>query len=79
MTEDNKHDAVMQWLYRNEDIKRLFFNFADTQNGNVVIGTGTGNYKLKEYADGSMLRAYDFSMIQYLPLNTFDVNSSENA
>ena len=76
---DNKHDAVWNWLYQNEQIKRLYFNFSDTETGNTVIATDGGNNKLKEYTDGSILRAYDFALIQYLPLNTVDVNSNENA
>jgi len=79
MSEDNKHDAVMQWLFQNESIRRLYFNFSDTQNGNVVLATNNGNYALKQYTNGSALRAYDFALIQYKPLNTFDVNSNENA
>lgn len=77
--EDNKHDAVMRWLFQNEAIKRLYFNFSDTQNGNVEIATSSGNAKLKTYADGSMMKAYDFALIQYKPINTVDVNSNENA
>ena len=76
---DNRHDAVWQWLYQNEQIKRLYFNFSDTDSGNVVIATNSGNNKLKTYTDGSTRRAYDFALIQYLPLNTVDVNSNENA
>ena len=75
---DNKHDAVMQWLFQNEDVKRLYFNFSDAQNGNVVIATANGNARLKSYLDGSELKAYDFALIQYKPLNTVDVNSNEN-
>ena len=75
---DNKHDAVMQWLLQNEDIKRLYFNFSDVQDGNVVIATANGNRFLRSYVDGSELRAYDFALIQYKPLNTVDVNSNEN-
>ena len=76
---DNKNDAVWKWLFQNEQIKRLYFNFSDTENGNVVIATTAGNNALKTYVDGSKLKAYDFSLIQYLPLNTVDVNSNENA
>ena len=80
MTEkDNKHLAVWKWLYQNEDIKRLFFNFSDTQNGNITIATSPGTGALKNYINGDKLKAYDFSMIQYKPLNTVDVNSEENA
>ena len=76
---DNKHDAVINWLFQNEDIKRVYFNFSDTKDGNVVLATQSGNSKLKTYTDGSMLKGYDFSLIQYKPLNTVDVNSNENA
>ena len=76
---DNKHDAVMQWLFQNEDIKRLYFNFSDVTNGTVTIATSSGNRNLKTYADGSEMKAYDFALIQYKPLNTVDVNSNENA
>ena len=75
---DNKHDAVMRWLFQNDDVKRLYFNFSDSQNGNVVIATTSGNSFLKKYVDGSQLKAYDFSLIQFKPLNTVDVNSLEN-
>ena len=76
---DNKHDAIMDWLWQNEDVKRLYFNFSDTQTGNIVVATNSGNYVMKRYLDGSSMRAYDFAMIQYKPLNTVDVNSTENA
>ena len=76
---DNKHDALMEWLFSNESIRRLYFNFSDTQNGNVVVATNSGNYVMKRFVDGSSIRAYDFAMIQYKPLNTVDVNSNENA
>ena len=76
---DNKHDALIDWLFQNEAVKRLYFNFSDTQNGNIVIATNSGNYVMKRYTDGSSLRAYDFALIQYKPLNTIDVNSNENA
>ena len=76
---DNKHDAVMQWLFQNEDVKRLYFNFSDTRDGNVTIATSSGNARLKTYLDGSEMKAYDFALIQYKPLNTIDVNSNENA
>ena len=76
---DNKHDAIMDWLFRNENIRRLYFNFSDTQNGNVVVATNSGNYVMKKFIDGSSIRAYDFALIQYKPLNTVDVNSNENA
>lgn len=80
MAEDkNKHLAVWQWLYQNEDIKRLFFNFSDTQNGNITIATNPASDALKVYLNGDKLKAYDFSLIQYMPLNTVDVNSEENA
>ena len=76
---DNRHDAVMEWLYRNEDVKRLYFNFSDTQDGNIVIATGPGNNVLKRYVNGDALKPYDFSLILYKGLNTTDVNSTENA
>ena len=76
---DNKHDIVIQWLFQNDDIKRLYFNFSDTTNGTVTIATSSGNRNLKTYADGSEMKAYDFALIQYKPLNTVDVNSNENA
>ena len=76
---DNKHKAVWNWLYQNEDVKRLYFNFSDVQTGNTTIATSTGNADLKKYLDGTALKAYDFSLIQYQTLNTVDVNSDENA
>lgn len=79
MTNENKHTAVWDWLYQNEDIKRLYFNFSDTRTGNTTIATGTANAKIKEYTNGDKLKAYDFSLIQYKTLNTVDVNSEENA
>ena len=77
--EENKHKAVWNWLYQNEDIKRLYFNFSDIQNGNVAIATSPANAALKTYINGDKLKAYDFALIQYKPLNTVDVNSDENA
>ena len=75
----NKHAAVWNWLYQNEDIKRLYFNFSDAQTGNTTIATSTGNAVLKRYTNGDMMKAYDFALIQYKTLNTVDVNSDENA
>lgn len=76
---DNKHLAVWEWLFQNEEIKRLYFNFSDTQNGNITIATSPANSALKTYTNGDKLKAYDFSLIQYKPMNTVDVNSEENA
>ena len=76
---DNKHKAVWDWLFQNEEIKRLYFNFSDTQNGNITIATSPANAALKNYTNGDKLKAYDFSLIQYKPMNTVDVNSEENA
>ena len=78
MSEDNKHTAIWNWLYQNEQIKRLYFNFSDVQTGNTVIATSPGRI-IKSYTDGSKMMAYDFAMIQYMNLNTIDVNSEENA
>ena len=76
---ENKHLAVWDWLMQNEDIKRLYFNFSDTRNGNITIATSPAPASLMTYLNGDKLKAYDFALIQYKPLNTVDVNSEENA
>ena len=75
---DNKHLAMWNWLYQNENISDLFFNFSTDKNGATVIATGSGDTVVKQYMGNSSLRNYDFSIIQFKPVNAEIPNNSEN-
>ena len=75
---DNRHLAVWNWLYENEDIKALFFNFGRADSGDVILATSAADELDKYYIDGSSLRHYDFSIIQYMPMNQDVANNTEN-
>ena len=76
---DNKHLAMWNWLYQNKNISDLFFNFSTDKNGATVIATGSGDTVVKQYMGNSSLRNYDFSIIQFKPVNSEIPNNSENA
>ena len=79
MTEmDNKHQAVWDWLYQNEDISALFFNFSTTEDGDTTIAPIVSDNAIKTFIDGTEIKQYDFSIIQYRQFNAQVPNSNEN-
>lgn len=76
MSQD-KHLAVWEWLYKNEQISRLYYNFSDSGMDNTVLIT-LGDNRIRRYIDGSEMRQYDFSIAQYKEMNATEPNSDEN-
>jgi len=70
---------MWNWLYQNQNISDLFFNFSTDKNGATVLATGSGDSVVKQYIGNSSLRNYDFSIIQFKPVNSEVPNNSENA
>ena len=75
---DNRHLGIWQWLYENPEIQALFFNFGKGDNGDVILTTGAADELDRSYIDGSMMKHYDFSIIQFMPLNQDVANDIEN-
>lgn len=75
---DNKSKAVWDWLYGNEEISALFFNFSTTGEMDTVIAPIVSDYAIKKYIDGSSNRQYDFAIIQYRKYTSEVPNVTEN-
>ena len=75
---DNKSNAVWQWLYGNENISSMFFNFSTTDENDTVIAPIVSDYAVKKYVDGTSVRQYDFAVIQYRKYNSEVPNVTEN-
>lgn len=75
---DNKHKAIWDWLFANDEISALFFNFSTTEENDTTIAPIVSEKKIKEYIDGSALCCYDFAIIQYRTFNSEVPNVTEN-
>lgn len=76
---ENKHQAVWDWLSANEAISALFFNFSPSEDGDTTIAPIVSDNAIKTYIDGTEVKQYDFSIIQYRQFNSETPNDSENA
>ncbi len=76
---DNKHQAVWDWLYRNEEISALFFNFSTSEENDTVIAPIVSDNVIRKYVDGTAVKQYDFAVIQYQRYNSEIPNVTENA
>ena len=73
----NKHDAVFAYMQLCPQVNDLFFNFSTSENGDTVIATTSNEFEVQSFIDGSSLKWYDFSIIQYRELTT-EPNDEEN-
>lgn len=74
----DKNKIVMNYLGQCPDLADLFFNFGETNNGDTIFTTSGNDFIYEEYIDGTKLKWYDFTIIQFKPANTFP-NDSLNA
>lgn len=75
---DSKHQSVWNWIYENDEISDLFFNFSTSESGDVVIATDATDFIETRYVDGTTKRHYDFSIVSYQDLNTDAPNDTLN-
>lgn len=73
----DKHGAVFDWFYKCPVFQELFFIFAPDDNGNAVLvpndvisSLSDDNLTEQAYIDGSKIRIYTFTAIQFLPYGT---------
>lgn len=73
----DKHRAVFDWFYKCPVFQELFFIFAPDDNGNAVLVPNNllssitdDNLTEQAYIDGSKVRVYTFTAIQFLPYGT---------
>lgn len=66
----NKNDIVIEYLRQCPALADLFFNFGEGKNGDTIFSTNGNDYVYGEYIDGTKLKWYDFTIIQFKPANT---------
>ncbi len=68
---NSRHLAVWEWFYNCPLFTRLFFNFDDGENGNVIIAPVSivKDEVVSEYVNGDSKRNYDFTVIIILPIS----------
>lgn len=74
----DKNEIMFDYLRQCPELKDLFFNFGESKNGNTVFSTSGNDYVAQEYIDGTALKWYDFTIIQFLRADTYP-NSKVNA
>lgn len=79
MIQNNRNQALQEWLAQSPYIMDLYFNFAPTEAGVTGVSSISGETVLKRYMGGWALKQYDFGVVQYKPINTDVPNNSDNA
>ena len=74
----DKNEIMFDYLRQCPELKNLFFNFGESKNGDTVFSTSGNDYVATDYIDGTALKWYDFTIIQFLRADTFP-NSKVNA
>lgn len=67
----DKNKIVMDYLSQCPALADLFFNFGETNNGDTIFNASGNDFVYEEYIDGTKLKWYDFTIIQFKPANTF--------
>ena len=73
----NKHNVMFEYMQQCPQVKDLFFNFSENKNGGTVLSPISSEYVVETYIDGTTLRWYDFTVMQYLNVSV-EPNSVEN-
>lgn len=73
--EDNRHQAVWEWLLGCPHIRDLFFHFAQTDGGDVALIPAES--VVQEFIDGGSLRCYDVALTRAAPCS-YEPNDPEN-
>ena len=79
MIQNNRNQALQEWLAQSPYITDLYFNFAPTEQGVTSVASISGETVLKRYMGGWALKEYDFGVVQYKPINTNVPNNSDRA
>lgn len=76
---DTKHEAVWDWLLTCPNIRDMFFNFSQSENGDTILApmTAYSDTPAQVFTSGASIRQYDFTLIRYDALS-FEPNSEEN-
>ena len=75
----NRNQALQEWLAGSPYVTDLYFNFAPAEAGVTGVASVSGERILKAYMGWYVLKAYEFGVIQYKPINTDIPNNSDNA
>lgn len=67
MSAKSKHEAVWNWLKGCARIERVFFNFAEADDGNTAFIPSDS--LRAEYIDGTQERRYAVELARYLPVS----------
>lgn len=79
MIQNNRNQALQEWLAQSPYITDLYFNFAPAEQGVTSVASISGETILRRYFGGWALKQYDFGVVQYKPINTDVPNNSDNA
>ncbi len=79
MIQNNRNQALQEWLAQSPYVTDLYFNFAPTEAGVTGVSSISGETVLKRYCGGWALKQYDFGVVQYKPINTDVPNNTDNA
>ena len=78
MIENNRNQALQEWLQESPYTTNLYFNFAPAEPGVTGVAPVAGESVLKRYLGGYSLKIYDFGVIQYFPVNMDVPNGTDN-
>lgn len=78
MIQNNRNEALQEWLQESPYATDLFFNFAPTEPGTTAVAPVSGEAVIKRYLGGYSLKGYDFGVVQYIPVNMDVPNNTDN-
>lgn len=74
----SRNQAVLDFMLTSEAISSLYFQYANTADGVMRIGTtSTESNTRREYIDGSRPRTYDFTFTWYKSLSVLPVVTAQ--
>ena len=79
MIQNNRNQALQEWLAQSPYVTDLYFNFSPAEEGVTSVASISGETVLKRYFGGWALKQYDFGVVQFKPINTDVPNNSDNA
>ena len=79
MIQNNRNQALQEWLAQSPYVTDLYFNFAPAEEGVTSVASISGETVLRRYLGGWAVKQYDFGVVQYKPINADVPNNSDNA
>ena len=79
MIQNNRNEAIQEWLSASPFVTDLYFNFSPAEPNVTSVAPVSGERVLRHYIDGSALMCYEFGVIQYKPVNMDVPNNTDNA